>query len=426
MTSLLLLLYSLIAVTNEQVSHIMDLLTYNNHTDPMNVNNTSDSLLEDVHQRYNLQEFFVVFRPLALYVDRGVTPVWYLVGITGNLLAATVWLDRRIRLNNSSAIYLATLSIADLIFLLLHILQELKYAWGWNTLDHLGMCESYFTLSLVAQYLSPILVLAFTVERWIAVCHPFVKEKYCTSHKAVRVVICLVGVCLLLGLMQSYFWTYNSQRGQCDIRLEAILGGSASLWSIWTWITEMLVFLVVPLVILVFNVLVIKEIQTLSKASQRMLPTSTGSGHTGNGHSNNSGSAASTVMLLSVSFYVILTTLPATLVYALYQRFPEGNTHLPDQDIRENPQWNSYFTYMTYRKFVEEICLSHYACNFFLYVITGPQFRKSLMTLCLFSWFKRKTRASTKYVSEATKRTSLKTNYAAVNENGMVSTNTNM
>ena len=33
------------------------------------------------------------------------------------------------------------------------------------------------------------------------------------------------------------------------------------------------------------------------------------------------------------------------------------------------------------RKIVEEVCLSHYACNFFLYLLTGEQFRKSFSEL---------------------------------------------
>ena len=397
----------------------MEGLTPTNYTPVMEVNTTAQS----IYQRYNLQDMFLEFRPLALFIDRGVTPVWYIIGITGNLLAARVWLDRRIRKNNSSAIYLATLSIADLIFLLLHILQELNYAWGCNTLNHLGMCETYFTLAIVAQYLSPILVLAFTVERWIAICHPFAKEKYCTSHKAIRVVVGLISLSVALSLMQSYFWVYRD--GRCTIRRNAMSGGSASLWSIWTWITEMMVFLIVPLVILVFNVLVIQEIQTLSKAGQQMLPTSGRSSTSGSGQHSN-GSAATTVMLLSVSFYVILTTLPATLVYALYQKFPEGNVYLTDAEIRVNAEWNRYFTYITYRKFVEEICLSHYACNFFLYVITGPQFRKCLMTLSVFSWLQKANSGPVKYVSEGTQRTSNKTNYVAVGDKRLLSGNTDV
>ena len=36
---------------------------------------------------------------------------------------------------------------------------------------------------------------------------------------------------------------------------------------------------------------------------------------------------------------------------------------------------------MLVRKIVDEICLSHYACNIVLYLITGAQFRAALADL---------------------------------------------
>jgi len=52
-----------------------------------------------------------------------VTPILYVVGVTGNTLSAIVWLQRRMHANNSSAVYLVALSVSDLLFLLLHFVQ---------------------------------------------------------------------------------------------------------------------------------------------------------------------------------------------------------------------------------------------------------------------------------------------------------------
>lgn len=323
----------------------------------------------NVFERLTWTEFLNLHSPLALHVDRAITPVWYIIGIAGNIISAKIWLTRHMRLNNSSAVYLATLSITDMIFLLLHILQELKYAWEVRTLGYPVLCEGYFLLVLCAQYLSPLLVLGFTVERYIAVCHPFKKEKYCTISRALRVVLILVIISLLLCCIQAYFWTYDAASKECIVRPEAHNGLDSSLWSIWTWITEMLVFLLVPLIILIFNILVIREVRKISSSGQAM------AGPTPQKSSSGSG-AATTVMLLSVSFYVIFTTLPATLVYALVSEFPEGDHSMTDAEIQQDPGWTRYLYYITGRKIVEEICLSHYACNFFLYFITGSQFRR--------------------------------------------------
>jgi len=109
----------------------------------------------------------------AQLVNRVVSPVWYTVGIVGNVLSALVWLQRHMRRNNSSAVYLATLSINDTLFLLLHILLDLKEAWHVRTLDYPVVCETFSVVYLVTQYLAPTLVLGFTVERFIAVCYPY-------------------------------------------------------------------------------------------------------------------------------------------------------------------------------------------------------------------------------------------------------------
>ena len=338
----------------------MDPVAYSTSVPPSD-NSTS---LEDVYTRYTLPELLMVHRPAAILVDRSLTPIFYVIGITGNALSAKIWIDKPMRRNNSSAIYLATLSITDLLFLLLHILLELNYAWDIQTLDYPVLCEGYFLVYFVATYLSPILVLAFTIERYIAVCHPFKKEKYCTPSRALKVVVSLVTFSVMLSCIQAYLWSYNHAAGRCEVRAEVVRGGEYSLWSIWTWVSEILSFFLVPFLILVFNVLVLREVRRLSQTGCTMLPGQTGSG-----------SAATTAMLLSVSFYVILTTIPASVVYSL--QIPDGDPHLSDAQIRADPLWQKYFDFLTVRKIVEEVCLSHYACNFLLYLITGSQFRKA-------------------------------------------------
>jgi len=47
-------------------------------------------------------------------------------------------------------------------------------------------------------------------------------------------------------------------------------------------------------------------------------------------------------MLLSVSFYVTATTLPATLVYVLETEFPEGDLTMSDLDIARDPTWTRF------------------------------------------------------------------------------------
>ncbi|BFY97204.1 hypothetical protein BsWGS_00244 [Bradybaena similaris] len=302
---------------------------------------------------------------LSVTIDRVVTPVFYIIGLPANPLCAYIWLQRKTRANNSSAIYLGALSISHVVFLFLHILQELRYAWGIRTYDGYISCEIFNMVFCIPQYLAPLLVLGFTVERYIAVCHPFAKERYCTVFRAVLVVVCLLVFCILISTLQAYFWTYDEKKQICNHRPELY---NSPLIEIWTWFTELLLFGVAPLAALVFNILVIREIRSL---------TSSGPAHIGGSGS----SQASTVTLLSVSFFLICTWLPYTIIYSMSKQFPIGNYPIALEAVWNDPTWQKHFFYVTIRNFVAEITLSNSACYFFIYYATGKHFRDKVHEL---------------------------------------------
>ena len=298
-------------------------------------------------------------------VDKYITPFIYAIGFPGNFLSFVVWIQPRMR--HSSGVYLAALALVDFIFLALHVLYELSDKWEVDTMHYPVMCECFTTIFLAFQYLAPLLVLGFTVERYISICHPFKRERFCTTKRAKIVTCCLALFSLAICGIQGYFYTINSE-GMCDVREETLVGGMSSLWNIWSWITELLIFLVVPLLVLTFNILVIREAKRLSAFEQNRL------------HSHSQKTSATTVMLLAVSFYLIFTTLPVTIVYASVLNFPEGPTCVShDTDLT----WRRYYVYVLWRKIIEEIGITHFALNFYIYLITGKQFRKEFIRLVI-------------------------------------------
>jgi len=106
-------------------------------------------------------------KPKVVYV------IYYVIlalGIPGNVLSAIVWLRRYVADKNSSAIYLATLSINDLTFLasdcfaqFLRIINYPCSAW---------FCHCVHLPRESAVILEPLLILTFSVERLIAVIRP--------------------------------------------------------------------------------------------------------------------------------------------------------------------------------------------------------------------------------------------------------------
>lgn len=336
----------------------------------MDYNDTVSENLTNILQRHSWpMGIFKEFCPAALYIDRYVTPIWYVIGLFTNPVSAFLWLNRRIRRNNSSAIYLAALSLTDFTFLWLHFISELQIAWGIETFSYYGICELYNFIYMIPQYTTPLIVLGFTVERWIAVCKPFHKERYCTVRRAIYVVLGLIFMSTALASAQTYIWTFGEEHHMCIYREGEIAN---NFIIVWNWVSELTIFGVVPICVLIFNILVICEIRKITKSNAIQLP------HQGSSGSNN---AASTITLLSVSFYLIFTTLPVTLVFVINNNVPTGDVQLTDEQIRADPQWTSYFMFVTIRRLIEELCFSHYSCYFFVYCLTGPQFRKAFLAL---------------------------------------------
>jgi len=91
----------------------------------------------------------------------------------GNVLSALVWLRPSVIHKNSSAIYLGSLAINDAVYLFIGLIVSL---WSW-LLPQIQKPRHFIRITDVsmasARRLEPLLVLAFSVERFIAVRYPF-------------------------------------------------------------------------------------------------------------------------------------------------------------------------------------------------------------------------------------------------------------
>ncbi|XP_052280984.1 uncharacterized protein LOC127878495 [Dreissena polymorpha] len=222
------------------------------------------------------------------------------------------------------------------------------------------ICEGFAILYLAAQYMSPLLTLAFTTERFIAIKFPLRRPLYCTVHRAVCTSFCIVLTSMGLCGIQGYLWSYDSNIGECILKQN-------DLWEKWSWGTEMFMFLCVPLLVLLLNILVILEIKKSSKVAFTL-------------NKSVNKTTATTVLLLAVSFYLILTTLPASIVFLLQKYFPPGNlTHLTAIETDNN--WQVYFQYCRARKVIEIIGRTHFVMNVYIYILAGDRFRKEVLNV---------------------------------------------
>ena len=119
---------------------------------------------------YNIFEYHA---PFAVYFNKYVTPVAYVIGMVGNVISALFWSSQRMRTTNTAAIYLTALAVADFCYLVLHVFYELENPWLVPTLGVTGWCQVWNVLYMAFSYLCVFLVCAFTFERFLSICFPF-------------------------------------------------------------------------------------------------------------------------------------------------------------------------------------------------------------------------------------------------------------
>lgn len=119
------------------------------------------------------------------------------IGIICNILSVIV-LTRRV-MNSSTYSYLSALAVCDtlaLFFTLILYSEDTKYPvkgeLQWSAPAYVYLFPFVHPAAITFQVTAIWLTLAFTVDRYIMICHPFKAEKLCTVGRARKVIIGLV------------------------------------------------------------------------------------------------------------------------------------------------------------------------------------------------------------------------------------------
>lgn len=150
------------------------------------------------------------------------TPALVLIGSTGNILSVFVFFKTKLR-KLSSSYYLAALGISDTCFLIGAFVSWLNY-YNINIYNQDYYCQFFTYISGLCSFLSVWFVVAFTIERFIAVLYPLRRQTICTVKRACMVLFvliilgCIINIpCLIYAAPQySEFLKDNV----CDVREE--------------------------------------------------------------------------------------------------------------------------------------------------------------------------------------------------------------
>ncbi|XP_054709432.1 pyrokinin-1 receptor-like [Uloborus diversus] len=143
--------------------------------------------------------------------------VLLVTGTVGNVCTCVV-ISRNRYMHTATNYYLFSLSISDLLLLTLGLPQEMYQLWIPRpyTLGE-SMCIVRGFTAEASTYASILTITAFTVERYVAICHPLKAHALSSLSRAVKITVaiwvlsavCAVPVCLQFGVI--YDTTINGE-----------------------------------------------------------------------------------------------------------------------------------------------------------------------------------------------------------------------
>ncbi|XP_064641502.1 FMRFamide receptor-like [Lineus longissimus] len=312
-------------------------------------------------QLMNITEYW-----LSKHLRLIVPPILIVIGTIGNILSCIILLRRQMA-RISTYVYLGALAIVDTFVLYMGLFRIwLGEVADFNIMGkHDAICKIFMLLGYTASDFSVWIIVAVTVERYIAVCFPLQANVMCNTKRALFVILAILAVILTINL--HFLWTVKVvEFKEFGEHVKKCTGGERyqDFIRIWPWVDAFIYSFLPFILIMSLNFLIIRQVflahrdreQFLSNDSQRRT-TSQDTGY------------KITVMLLSISFTFLLTTLPMVICMII------GAILQSDTDLKVIAQISLASTITEYLMYI------NHSMNFFLYCATGQKFRQQLSRL---------------------------------------------
>lgn len=210
-------------------------------------------------QRDGAGEFEVienVLRSVQFYY----MPILVYLGSLGNCLSMIVFFGTNL-CRYSSSVYLGALAISDTGFLISVFVVWLDML-EVSLFDRPGFCQFFIYLTTLCSFTSVWLVVAFTVERFIAVRYPLYRQSVCTVARARIIVALLTGSAAILCSPVLWFSALVVQYNEKGNVTECghLTEGLESWATVYNAIDTVLTFAIPFTVIIILNVLIARAV----------------------------------------------------------------------------------------------------------------------------------------------------------------------
>lgn len=211
-----------------------------------------------VHAQGDLVELGLT-ENILLSVQLYYTPILVYFGSLGNCLSLIVFFGTKL-CQYSSSIYLGALAISDTGFLISVFVVWLNMV-GVGLFNRQGFCQFFIYLTTLCSFMSVWLVVAFTIERFIAVRYPLYRQSMCTVARAKLTVATLTISGIILCSPVLWFSAPRVQSSEKGNITECHLAEGLESWAkVYNLIDTVLSFAVPFTVIIILNVLIARAI----------------------------------------------------------------------------------------------------------------------------------------------------------------------
>ena len=309
---------------------------------------------------------------LHTHLQTYVPPFLLCIGTVGNVLSFCVLMRRSMRVT-STYNYLAVLALVDTLVLYVGLLRKwLAHLDVYDITAHSDWSCKLINMIVYTLTVSSVwLLIAVTVDRYIATVHGIHAQTMCTRRRAARVITAIL---IFFTLFHSHFlWTMELTKSTYTDSFHCRSAANFVFFveKVWPWIDGFLYCFAPFAIILILNTMIIVQVIRSRRHRRNITRTfMTGEATPLATPRYAENSFRVTVMLLLISFTFLFCTLPMAVVMIVRAFLSYENITL--QQIA---------SYRLASTISELLLYTNHSINFYLYLLSGHRFRQEMCSM---------------------------------------------